>query len=177
MQRFLIVIFAVLTLGFAHNANANPRDDRSRRTPSEELKVISLTISPLHFLDGSGELTGEIKALDILGIGFIAGAGKGHGLVWWDAGVTARFYPLGHFWRGLQVGAEIRYVGTGSEFMQGDHRVVLGPFVGGKYIFPVGFTIEGQVGGTFSTKGNVGLNTGDYGTPDVLLNFNVGWSF
>jgi hypothetical protein len=119
----------------------------------------------------------------------------------WEGGMQVRFYPLGTFDHGLQVGAEIVYL-TGSAQTTGTitsdadpsmsytgpltakgSGFKVGPFVGYKLVLPVGLTLAAQIGVDYlSLKGlakeaNGNTKTGDAKTALLLADAGLGWSF
>jgi hypothetical protein len=158
-------------------------------------RVVSITISPFHLVSPIVELTAEARAHDKLGIGVVAGAGKiteeATGLspeinaTVFELGLQGRYYVLGDFRHGLQLGAEALYLHLSdsnveevSVYAQG---LAVGPFVGYKYTADIGFTFDGQLG--FQRVGIAAEASGDGQTASerdsdyiLLLNLNVGWS-
>jgi len=154
-------------------------------------RVFSLTISPLHLFLPVVELTGEYRALDKLGFALIAGAGKykyssylsnvSAGV--FEVGGQLRYYVVGDFRHGMQLGAEVLYLHlTDHQVTVAGEGVAMGPFAGYKIITSIGFTFEGQLGVEYvaarawARNGAVtASDTDDAWIP--LLNLNVGWSF
>src|SRR5687768_4310361 len=67
----------------------------------------SLTMSPVHLALPVVELTGEFRLLDKLGVAAVAGAGNSSGIFVGEAGAQIRYYLIGTFIHGMQVGGEI----------------------------------------------------------------------
>jgi hypothetical protein len=159
-------------------------------------RTVSITISPIHLTLPVLELTGEFRVLDKLGLAVVVGGGKvtPDGLLGlppppaipvWEAGVQARYYVLGDFRHGMQVGGELMYLHASAE--QGTasavaHGVSVGPFLGYKVMADIGFTFDCQLGYQFmgvGASGTDGQTSSSQSSSDsgVLLNLNVGWSF
>lgn len=164
----------VLAIGSAHAADKTVDDFKA-----------SITLSPLHLVLPLVEATGEFKLADRVGLAVIGGAGRVDGYPVWEAGVQGRFYGLGDFRGGLELGVEALAIGVRAEedgVTATALGVGLGPFIGGKYITDIGFTIDGQLGGSVvfaSAQATDGTLTESRGarTLTPLLNLNLGWSF
>jgi hypothetical protein len=158
-------------------------------------RVLSLTISPFHLFAPIVEFTAEGRALDKLGVAVVAGAGKisedttdfepAVSARVLEVGLQGRYYLLGDFRHGLQLGAEALYLHLGENNIDTvaayADGIALGPFVGYKYTADVGFTFDGQLG--FQRVGIAAKASGNGQTTSqrdsdyiVLLNLNVGWS-
>jgi len=151
--------------------------------------VFSLTISPLHLFLPVVELTGEYRALDKLGVALVAGAGKytsdsgniSAGVL--EAGAQLRYYVVGDFRHGMQLGAEVLYLHlTDDQVTATGEGVAMGPFAGYKIATRVGFTFEGQLGVEYvaarAEARNGAVTASDTNAAWIpLLNLNVGWSF
>ena len=81
-----------------------------------------------------------------------------------------RYYLLGHFDRGLQLGLEV-LLSSVSDDNNAANAIVVGPLLGGKYALPFGLTVEVQVG-----AGPV-ISGGAYQRFDPIINVQLGWSF
>ena len=159
---------------------------------------IAVTLSPLHLILPVVEVTAEYRMADRIGLAGIFGAGKvgteqatpagtvEHRFTAVEAGTQFRYYPIGNFVHGMQVGAELLYLyvgrgdsGTSSAFGEG---LAVGPFAGYKIATNVGFTFDAQLGFEYvaahaeaSTPG--GSTSAKAKTIIPLVNLNVGWSF
>jgi hypothetical protein len=158
-------------------------------------RVLSVTFSPLHLVLPVFEVTAEVRALDKLGIAAVLGGGRvseeatatdpalSAPVV--ELGLQARYYLLGDFRHGLQLGAEAMYIHVSDDVETVSatvHGLSAGPFLGYKYTADVGFTFDGQVG--FQRLGLSGeasdgtqVVTEQQSDWSLLLNLNVGWSF
>ena len=96
-----------------------------------------------------------------------------------EAGAQVRYYPLGSFIHGMQVGMEVMYLFMDS---WGDrHGLGVGPFVGYKIAADIGFTFEVQLGFMYAPiTGAVELSGYQDCADDCqlgpLLNMNIGYS-
>ncbi|HET6284828.1 MAG TPA: hypothetical protein VFH73_27980 [Polyangia bacterium] len=149
-------------------------------------RSFSLTISPLHLISPILELTGEIRAADKLGIAVVAGAGKFSDTIngikisatALEAGAQFRYYVLGDFHSGMQLGAELLYLHLSDTNLSATGQgVAIGPFVGYKYTADVGFTFDGQFGVERLITDAPSSSTASTKRWFPLLNVNVGWSF
>jgi hypothetical protein len=158
-------------------------------------RVVSVTISPFHLFAPIVELTAEGRAHDKVGVALIGGAGKisqdetttapAITASVLEIGLQGRYYLLGDFRHGLQLGAEALYLHLGdvnvdavSAYADG---IAVGPFLGYKYTADIGFTFDGQlgfqrVGLAAEAKGNGQTASSRDSDYIVLLNLNVGWS-
>jgi hypothetical protein len=163
---------------------------------------VSITFSPFHLLLPVVEVTGEYAVDDHFGVAVIAGYGSlplttttvafsgattsstEHVGVW-ELGGHVNYYVIGNFDHGMQLGAEVLWVGASVDANQSHTSAVasglaIGPYVGYKIATHVGFTFEANLGAEYMA---VRANTTD-GTSSAqdkklipLLNLNVGWSF
>jgi len=195
-----VVVFGFALLTFLRTMSVSSVAQAQVPAPAAEVthpyRTVSVTFSPLHLALPVVEFTGEFRVLDKLGLAVILGAGKVtpdqvQGLPpppsfpVWEAGVQARYYLVGDFRHGMQVGGELMYLHASAE--QGNvyavvHGVSVGPFLGYKVMADVGFTFDCQLGYQFMGVGATGTNgqtTASQSDSDsgVLLNLNVGWSF
>lgn len=166
----------------------------------KQTRLMSVTISPLHLTMPVVELTGEFKADDNWSAAVIGGVGsytQQNSVLGeqtydvWEVGAQFRFYALGDFDHGMQVGAEVLYVNVSNEIETSDgtlsgtgEGVAVGPFLGYKIATDLGFTFEGQLGyqriglGAEASNESSGETVTDEDSDwGPLLNLNVGWSF
>ena len=156
--------------------------------------------APIRLIIPVGEITVEYRVMAKLGISIELGGGrrtatlespttstdvKGTEI---EGGAQVRYYLLGDFHKGMELGAEIL-----DEHIKFDEPlpagvagaaaggVTVGPFVGYKIATHVGFTFEAQVGARYLVVDPP--ITGQGPAPAIssrwepLLHLNVGWSF
>ena len=149
----------------------------------EQSPSVSITINPRQILKTFGEGNLEVALRPDVGIGGIAGVGRSETEFQYDIGLHARYYPLGTFTGGGYIGGQFVYLNVLHHAETDDviaHLLYPGAFLGGKYVFDVGFTIDGQLGATYTTamvrdqRSNDSIKTSNW---DTLFNLNLGWSF
>lgn len=190
----LAVFAAVAALATAGPVAAQPY--RMPVSPKKPEHTLSLTLSPLHLLFPLAEATAEYRGGPRLGLAAIGGVGSISVDVGSDKsrffalelGGSVRYYALGSFQGGLQVGAEVLYVylavddTTSSVSATGaSDGLSLGPFVGYKWIGRSGFTFDGQAGlaiAAYRAHASDGGSAASASDSSLypLLNVNVGWS-
>jgi len=149
---------------------------------------VAVTASPLHLFVPMAEVTVEARLAPRLGVAAIAGVGAirdtatDDRIRLFEAGASARYYVLGSFRHGLQLGAEALYVHadatTDATAVQAA-GLGLAPFVGYKWTHRTGFTVDAQLGVTYLVARAASDTGATAATRDVapLLNLNVGYSF
>ena len=153
--------------------------------PPHPRRVFSLTISPLHLLFPVVELTGEARVHDKVGVAVIGGAGKytdasvNVSATVYELGAQVRFYVVGDFRQGMQLGAELLYLHLdAADIVATGEGLAVGPFLGYKVMVDAGFTFEAQLGfehvSEQARSGGSAASEQDY---IPLLNLNIGWSF
>ncbi len=162
--------------------NAKPAAPANTARTAAEHHSIAITFSPFHAIGGVAEIAVEGKLGRRFGLAGIVGGGsssvsKSTRAPLLEAGISPRWYLVGHFDHGLQLGAEV--MGAMSWNDSATAVSVAGiPYVGYKVTAPVGFTFETQLGcgyrlalaqggGASATKSEVA----------PLLNLNFGWAF
>ena len=187
MRKTQLLAFIVLAGSVAGRANAQIVTEA---TPPPT-RTASVTISPIHLFSPIVELTGEWRALNKLGVAVIAGGGKYSETMngtkisasVYEAGAQARYYVLGDFRHGMQLGVEALYLRlSDANISARGEGLAVGPFVGYKFIADVGFTFDAQVGaeyvGAQATASSGGSTANASGSTFIpLINLNVGWSF
>lgn len=146
---------------------------------------VSITFSPVHLLLPLGEVTGEFRLHDRIGVAATLGAGKPEGLTTLEAGVSGRFYPVGDFDHGMQLGLETQVVemwGEVSGVEASGSGFTAGPFIGYKIAARFGLTFEIQTGAQYqyaSARATDGTNSASDSQTSLgfLLNLQLGWSF
>lgn len=156
---------------------ANAADDYDKR--------VSITLSPIHLITSIVEVTGEGRIADKVGAAGIVGAGGSDGIFALELGASGRYYAVGSFDHGMQVGAEALYVhaavSSGGASGSGG-GVALGPFLGYKIAARFGLTFEVQGGVQYmfvAATATNGVQTASATENKVipLVNLNLGWSF
>jgi len=156
---------------------------------AEAGRSVSFTFSPIHLILPVVEVTAELRLAPRIGVAAIAGVGSithlGDKYTVLEAGAQLRFYALGSFQQGLEVGLETLYVGVSGDNLQ-DTKIsgaaaglAMGPFIGYKYIAPMGLTLEVQAGASYAVIHADTSNGGSSQSQDIfpLVNLNAGWSF
>lgn len=161
---------------------------------------VSITISPVHLFLPVIELTGEYRVADKIGVSAILGAGRvetggttsggspENKFLVIEGGTQFRYYPVGTFVHGMQLGTEILFIyidrDETDDISVSGEGLAIGPFIGYKVATDGGFTFDTQVGFEYvvarahreeSTTATAAEKSAD--TFIVLLNLNVGWSF
>ena len=149
----------------------------------EQSPTISLTINPRQILNAFGEGSVEVALRPNIGLGGIAGIGRSDNEFQYNVGLHGRYYPFGTFAGGMYIGGQFIYLNLIHQDETDEviaHLLYPGAFLGGKYIFDVGFTIDGQLGITHTTavvkdqRSDSSIQTSNW---DTLFNLNLGWSF
>lgn len=180
-----LLVFAALTMapGLAH-ATDHGQD-------------VAITISPLHLIFPMVEVTGEYAVSRNLGIAAIGGYGTvglenadgsdAGSVTLYEAGAQARYYVVGSFDHGMQIGAEALYIGATGKSGDGQidgtaEGIGVGPFIGYKKAARFGLTFDAQLGAQYfaararSSGGSSSAEAKSDGF-GILLNLNLGWSF
>ena len=167
----------------ASNEPATVSDDVQHR--------VSITVSPIHLILPIVEVTGEFRVADKVGVAGIAGAGtipqanSSPPLFGLELGGQFRYYVLGSFIHGLQLGAELLLAhvrGSIGAATGAGTGISISPFLGYKIASNVGFTFDAQLGPSFNVAGASASQGGQTASASnsgvgVLLNLNIGWSF
>ena len=160
------------------------------RPPELPLPRYALTFSPVYLAVPMGQVSAEVRVRDKVGIGAVAGIGwltfdaspvKSH-LLLYQLAAQGRYYVLGNFRHGLQLGAQVAYLRLASPFQNqvqlSSDALGLAPFVGYKYTMKVGFTFETQLGYEFLlARGTFDRESTQAGASVLLFDIRVGWSF
>lgn len=177
MKRALVA--AAVVAGVAGHARAEPE--------AHPRRVVSVTFSPIHLILPVVEVTVEGRMGDKIGLGGVLGVGSvaidntddRAGL--FELGGTFRYYVVGSFRSGVQIGGEFLYVhanGTPNGVAATASGVSVGPFVGYKWTADLGFTFDAQLGVAATGIGaESGTSTESESDIGPLLNLNAGWSF
>jgi len=201
-SRHLFMLKALVAAVILCAANAAfAQDTGSVATMDDPTHIMSLTFSPVHLANPIFEFTAEFKAHKNWGLALIGGGGTttaksdiigDQTFNVWEAGGQLRYYVLGDFDHGMQIGGEVLYVNVSSdeiETSEGNFSGLgqglgVGPFVGYKLATKVGFTFDAQLG-IQHVFAKAEANHADSGTSgesedsswEPLLNLNIGWSF
>jgi hypothetical protein len=191
----LIAAGVVLLVALVHStalSQGAPKD------PPDVQHQVSITISPVHLAVAIVEAMVEYRVDDKVGMAGILGGGQitvkaddGEEMSFtvFEAGAQARYYVLGNFIHGMQVGVEVLYAYVSTKDEDLDVSAVgkglaVGPFVGYKIATNSGFTFDAQLGAQYmvvkaSAEADSTGETASASDSDVLtlLNLNIGWSF
>ena len=193
-----VVLFAATAL-----AQGAPKEPSAAATPAasgeaaDELHMLAITISPIHLAFPLVELTGEYRlnpkmgAALIGGFGSISDASNTYSL--WEVGAQFRYYALGDFDHGMQLGAELVHLGistsssdSGVDMSASGAGTTVGGFVGYKVAASFGLTFDMQLGYQYimvaaeaeAQAGEISATAEkEESEGGVLLNLNLGWSF
>jgi hypothetical protein len=182
--------------GYAQTGHGQAPTTPIELTDTDRLHDFSLTISPIHLLFPIVELTGEFRVGNQLGIAAIAGGGSmsvtnftGEELSFTvlEFGSQVRWYALGDFDHGMQLGAELLYIYVSGSFERGSvtgtgSGLAMGPFIGYKISTDVGFTFDAQLGvqlAGIAARASDGTTAAEASDMQAipLLNLNAGWAF
>lgn len=162
------------------------------------LRQLSLTMSPLHLILPVFEVTAEYALQPKVGVALIAGYGSvkandldasAESIDVFEIGAQARYYLLGDFEHGLQLGAEAVYLkaststsSSGQTIQATGEGLSAGAFIGYKVVSSMGFTFDAQLGQQYAGVGAKATSSSGQSasTNDAswspLLNLNVGWT-
>ena len=190
-MRQTIISLALSAVAFSASAPTAQAQTADADSVEDAPHQVALTISPLHLIIPMFELTGEYAVTNRLGLAGVLGlasvrstsAGVTESALVFELGAQARYYLVGNFNHGMQLGAELMYVGGssgGSASGVGSTAggILVGPFVGYKIAAKFGLTFEIQGGVEYLTV--TGSSAGGNATISGLIplvNINLGWSF
>lgn len=187
-----VLAIALAVLLITPSVFANDTADAMPLEFAPAIPMASVTISPLHLALPLLEVTGEYRLNPTLGVAVIAGYGtvtekvNNLDLTLWELGLQANTYVIGDFRHGLQLGAEVMYVGasgTAVDDINASARgLTAGPYVGYKFAASFGLTVLIQVGyqwmGIGAKASRDEQSASETNTDSgPLVNFNLGWSF
>ena len=158
---------------------------------------VSITISPIYLALPLLEVTGEYQLTPQMGAALIAGLGsvedKDITYSLWEVGASFRYYAVGDFDHGMQLGAEVKYLGASMDESEANVDVSavgagtsIGPFIGYKFVADMGLTVDIQAGFKWlavSAQAEVKSDDASATASEsdsagvALLNLNLGWSF
>lgn len=179
------MLFAAFLLSMSATAQAQdpPLASSSAKPPYD--KHLSVTFSPLHLAFPMLEVTTEGRLADKVGLAGVLGFGTYSGWTIVEVGSQFRYYALGSFDHGMELGGEAlllhAVVDSGGTSGTGVGYSV-GPFVGYKIAARFGLTFDAQLGATIVQAAATASNSGQSASATQtgigpLLNLNLGWSF
>lgn len=147
--------------------------------------TVSITLSPFHLVLPVLEVTGEYRVHDRVGVAATGGYGVVQGFTTVELGASGRFYPVGDFDHGMQLGLEAQYArlfGTVAGYEASGSGTTMGPFIGYKIAARFGLTFEIQAGAQYTFVAASATDGTDSATASdkafgLLLNLQLGWSF
>jgi hypothetical protein len=183
MKHFMISLGLASFSGLAY---AEPPTDTSLPVAQHDEPTVALTVSPIHLVIPMAEVTAEVRLAPKLGLAVVGGLGRmrsgltNEPIDLIEGGASIRYYVVGSFRSGVQLGAEALYVHASTQDMTVDVKargLGLSPFVGYKWTHRSGFTFDGQIGASYmaarAKEANQSAETSKVGP---MLNLNVGWS-
>jgi len=191
----VVVILLLGTMTARGEVVAAPPPEPAAAAAPPKLPWVTVMWAPIRLVIPVGEITVEYRALDKLGVSIELGGGKrtistgGADVTGTEieGGAQVRYYVLGDFHKGVELGAEVldEHVKFDEPLPAGvvgaaAGGVTVGPFVGYKIATHVGFTFEGQLGARYLA---VDPPVTGQGSPMIgsrwlpLLHLNIGWSF
>lgn len=172
-----------------------PSGSAGDKSTARELNRVYLSFSPLHLIFPVVELMAEVRVHPRIGVAAIGAFGNvktaGLSVPVWEAGGQFVAYPVGNFDHGMQLGAELLYLGASAETGAGQAKIsgsatglATGAFVGYKLATKVGFSFNVQAGASYLAATGTASNATATATATKsesqwlpLVNANVGWSF
>ena len=150
----------------------------------------AVTISPIHLVLPLVEFTVERRIKRKLGVALMLGGGSvtddlDNKFRVAEVGLSARYYVLGNFAKGMQIGGAIEFVSVKGDNINGSSvsvqgsGLVVAPFIGYKHTFGFGLTLDGQLGAgltAIQAEADNGARE-EESSVNVYLNLNLGWSF
>jgi hypothetical protein len=150
----------------------------------------AVTMSPVHLFLPVIEIAVERRIERKLGIAVMVGGGsiendQGDKFTVSEVGLSARYYVLGSFAKGMQLGGALEYLKVKSDDINGSSVSVNGsgfvvaPFIGYKRTFGFGLTLDGQLGaGLIAVEAEADNGAmEEESRVSAYLNLNIGWSF
>jgi len=146
----------------------------------------SITFSPIHLFLPAAELAVEVALGPKLGVAVIGAIGSvtpalsDQSVTVYEAGISPRYYVIGDFRQGVELGVEALYAHASAEGQLMTtlkaEGLAVGPYVGYKWVHSSGFTLEAQAGASYFAMRGDGVDEDDSRFA-FLLNLQVGWSF
>ncbi len=201
-----VMSFALLSgsVGLAHAQDTAPAPAPAPVTKADLFpekppapRKWSVTTFPLLLFAPILEVTVERRLHRNLGVAFMLGGGSftakadtaggaDNKIKLFEVGTSVRYYGLGSFRKGLQFGAAVEYVRLTGDNLDGSmvsavgSGLLLAGFLGYKYTWSFGLTLEGQLGPAFvAIRGETDDGAVQESDSRVIAyyNFNAGWSF
>ena len=150
---------------------------------AEPNQQISATLNSKEITNTFAECRLEYALQPKWSVGSITGFGKDKNGFQYDVGIQQRYYVLGDFTGGISFGTQLIYWNINFQTTANDvrgHLFYPTVFGAAKYIFDVGFTIDAQIGMSYTTaivteqQRSKQIVTANWDTIAVL---NLGWSF
>ncbi len=150
---------------------------------AEPNRHISATINSREIANAFAECRLEYALRPKWSIGSITGFGKDKNGFQYDLGIQQRYYVLGDFNGGISVGTQLIYWNINHQTRNDDvrgHLLYPTLFGAAKYIFDIGFTVDAQVGLSYTTalvtdrQRTESIVTANW---DRIAVVNLGWSF
>ena len=193
MKKCLVLFFVAMLLvpATASGETFDPYGEKEK-DPGHFLSVV---FSPIHLIFPVFEARVEYAVMKQLGISLLAGGGKvtiedevfnrDVDVTVWEIGAQAEYYVVGDFDHGMQLGAELIYMGANAEEEETDTKATgqglsIGVFAGYKFVASFGLTVNIQGGVQYITAQAEAENSDssdDESTWGPLLNLDLGWSF
>ena len=156
--------------------------------PPDTQHSFAITVSPIHLIFPVVEVAAEFRLARNMSIAGIGGVGSieldntSTRVTVYELGGQFRYYAVGRFDHGMQIGAELLYLGGRAD--EGSVSAIasglaIGPFIGYKFSAGVGFTVDVQGGVEFvaiSAESSTGASE-EAGRAIPLVNINLGWAF
>lgn len=181
-----LALSTLVTRGVAHAQPGTEPPAVQASAASRPDPTVALTISPIHLFVPMAEVAAELRLAPRLGVSLIGGIGRFHDqdtnerIDLLEGGASVRYYLLGSFRTGVQIGGEVVYVHANTDDMSIDIRargVGVSPFLGYKWTHRSGFTLEAQLGATYmAARADSATASAKDSRVGPMLNFNVGWS-
>jgi hypothetical protein len=159
--------------------------------PKPQPQKLSITMSPIHLFLPVLELSAEHRLSRNLGVAAMLGAGKltdpdtDNTFNVFEVGGSLRYYALGTFKKGMQLGGAAEYVRLKGDDLNDSmisgvgNGLLIALFVGYKHTFGSGLTLEAQLGPqllVLRAESDDGGESASNAT-GTYLNLNAGWSF
>ncbi len=188
MLRSLVASSVLLgSIAIAHAQESPPSMLPGVNQPEPEKPLrASVTFSPIHLVLPVAELAVEVAVAPKIGVAVVGGVGtvtptnSDESVFVYEVGVSPRYYVVGNFRQGVQLGAEVMYAhaSADSNFMGtvAAEGLAISPYVGYKWVASMGLTLEAQLGASYFAMRGDGVDEDD-SRFSALLNLQVGWSF